>query len=236
MEIRLRTRKNITIIDLITSEIDYKNTSVLSDRIIALIKEDGVRKIALNLEEVSWLTSSGVAALINIRKVINSYDGDFCIYNINNQILDSTKVLMIDRILPVFNSEPEAIDYLVTSSWHKSKQIFDIKDVEDVKVISLKDKQLDLQNAGSLETKATELIEKENIGKIIINLADVKFITSSGIGSLLSIYNVATNNNAKLCLCCISSDIMEALSISMVDKILTIRDNESVALQYLARL
>ena len=71
MEIKIRSRKDITIIDLEGTEIDHKNTSYLSEKILALINEESIQNIALNLEKISWLTSSGIGALLNIRKTIN---------------------------------------------------------------------------------------------------------------------------------------------------------------------
>lgn len=230
MEIKIRTRQDITIIDLDGNEIDHKNTSYLSEKILSLIKEEGIQNIGLNLEKVSWLTSSGIGALLNIRKSINKADGELCIYNINPQVLESIKVLMIDRILPVFNNEEEAVNYLKATPWSKAEKVYELRSInKDIIIIDIKEPQLDLQNSGDIESKCIELIEKEGKDKIGINFEKVSFITSSGIGALLSIYNCANNNNAKLCIYNVCQDILEALEISMVDKILTIATDEKAA-------
>lgn len=233
MEIKIRTRNDITIVDLDGNEIDHKNTSTLSDRLLKLIKEEGIHNIALNLEKVTWLTSSGIGALLNIRKTINKVDGELCIYNINQQVLESIKVLMIDRILPVFNNEEEAINYLKTTPWNKTEKVFEVRTVNEIYIIDIKEQQLDLQNSGDIESKCLELIEKEGIIKLGLNFASVSFITSSGIGALLSIYNCATNKRANMCIFNVCQDIMEALEISMVDKILSIADDEESLIEVL---
>lgn len=233
MEIKIRSRKDITIIDLEGTEIDHKNTSYLSERILALINEESIQNIALNLEKISWLTSSGIGALLNIRKTINKADGELCIYNINPQVLESIKVLMIDRILPVFNNEEDAIKYLKTTPWNKIEKIYELRQIEDISFIDIKEKQLDLQNSGDIESKCLELIEHEHITKIAINFEMVTFITSSGIGALLSIFNCTNNNDAKMCLYNVCQDILEALEISMVDKILNIAKDEKEAINQL---
>jgi anti-sigma B factor antagonist len=233
MDIKIRNRQDITIIDLELSEIDYKSTSILTDRLLSLIKDEGVHNIAINLEKISWLTSSGIGALLNIRKTVNKQEGELCLFNINQQVLESIRVLMIDRILPVFDNEDKAIEYLKTSPWNKTDKIYEIRRFGDVIVIDIKEKQVDLQNSGDLENKSIELIEKDSISKLAFNFEKVSFITSSGIGALLSIYNFASNNNANICLFNLNTDIMEALEISMVDKILNIAKDEISAIETL---
>lgn len=233
MEIKIRSRKNITIIDLFGSEIDHKNTSLLTEKLLNLINNEGIQYIALNMENISWLTSSGIGSLLNIRKSINKADGELCIFNINPQVLDSIRVLMIDRILPVFNNEDEAIEYLETTPWNKGEKIYEERQVEDIYILDINEKQVDLQNSGDIETRCQELISKENVKKVAINFEKVSFITSSGIGALLSVYNCATNYNAQMCIYNLSKDIIEALEISMVDKILNIASNEKDAIALL---
>ena len=235
MDIKIRTRTDVTIIDLDGTEIDHKNTSQLNDKILSLIKDEGIQNIALNLEKISWLTSSGIGALLNIRKTINKANGELCIFNINSQVLESIKVLMIDRILPVFNTEDEAIEYLKTTPWNKSEKIYEIREIEDIRIIDIKEPQLDLQNSGDIETKCYEIIEKDGINKLGINFEKVTFITSSGIGALLSIYNCTNNNNTQMCIYNVCNDILEALEISMVDKILNIVSDEEEALEMLKK-
>ncbi|MEW5821869.1 MAG: STAS domain-containing protein [Cyanobacteriota bacterium] len=233
MDIKIRSRQDITIIDFEGTEIDHKNTSFLSEKILSLIKEEEVKNIALNLEKISWLTSSGIGALLNIRKSINKADGELCIFNINPQVLESIKVLMIDRILPVFNDEEEAVDYLKSTPWSKAEKVYEVRKLNGISLIDIKEQQLDLQNSGDIESKCLELVEKEKIEKIAINFEKVSFITSSGIGALLSIYNCTTNNNAKMCVYNLCQDILEALEISMVDKILNIVSDEKSAIELL---
>lgn len=233
MDIKIRTRNNITIIDLEGTEIDHKNTSYLSEKILGLIKSEGIQNIALNLEKISWLTSSGIGTLLNIRKTINKIDGELCVYNINTQVLESIKVLMIDRILPVFPNEEEAIEYLKTTPWNKVEKVLEVRKIDNVSIIDIKEKQVDLQNSGDIESKSIELIERDKVRNLAINLEKVSFITSSGIGVLLSIYNCANNNNAQMCIYSLNPDILEALEISMVDKILNIFKDEATAIEYL---
>jgi anti-anti-sigma factor len=233
MDLKIRQRNNITIIDIEGNEIDHKNTSLLSEKISDLIKEESIQNIALNLENISWLTSSGIGTLLNIRKHLNKLDGELCLFNINPQVLDSIKVLMIDRILPVFPGEDEAVEYLKTTPWSKSEKIFEVIEHDDIRIIEIKEKQVDLQNSGEIESKCIELIENEGIKKLGLDFTNVTFITSSGIGTLLSIYNCSNNNNASMCLFNINRDIQEALEISMVDKILNIESSKDDAIRHL---
>lgn len=234
MKIKVRNRNEITIIDLEGTELDHKTTNTLMEKISTFIYEEKILFIAVNFEKVTWLTSSGIGALLNIRKGLNKDNGELCLYNINKSVLESIKVLMIDRILPVYNSEDNAIEYLKNAPVNKAEKVYNVRQRDDETfVIEVKEKQVDLQNAGEIETKSIELIEEHNVKNILINFEKVTFITSSGIGALLSIYNCANNNDAQLCIYSINPDIMEALSISMVDRILNVASTEEEAVDLL---
>jgi anti-anti-sigma factor len=232
MDLKIRTKTNFTIIDIQGSEIDHKNASLLSEKISELINQEGIQTIALNLENVSWLTSSGIGTLLNIRKHLNKNDGELCIYNINPQVLDSIKVLMIDRILPVFHDEAAAVEYLKSTPLSKGEKVYEVREKDDIVLVDIKEKQVDLQNSGEIESICIEIIEKENNKYLGLNFEKVTFITSSGIGTLLSIYNCANNNEAQICIYNVNQDIMEALEISMVDKILNIEPDEDAAINF----
>jgi len=234
MEIKVRNQNKITLIDLEGTELDHKTTNSLLEKLSNFIENDKTLFIAVNFEKITWLTSSGIGALLNIRKNLNKDNGELCLYNINKNVLESIKVLMIDRILPVYNSEEDAIEYLKNSPTNKVQKIYEVRKIDDeTYIIDVKEKQIDLQNAGEIEIKSIELIEQVQAKNIIINFEKVTFITSSGIGALLSIYNCANNNDAQFCIYNVNSDIMEALSISMVDRILNITETENEAIDLL---
>ena len=71
---------------------------------------------------------------------------------------------------------------------------------------------------------------KANGKKIILNLADVNYIDSSGIGELVSTYTTVTNNGGQLKLLNLTKKIQELLAITKLLTVFQVFDNEQAAL------
>jgi len=71
---------------------------------------------------------------------------------------------------------------------------------------------------------------KNNGKKIILNLADVNYIDSSGIGELVSTYTTVTNNGGQLKLLNLTKKIQELLAITKLLTVFQVFENEQAAL------
>ncbi len=66
--------------------------------------------------------------------------------------------------------------------------------------------------------------------KIVLNLADVNYIDSSGIGELVSTYTTVTNQGGQLKLLNLTKKIHELLAITKLLTVFQVFDNEKAAL------
>lgn len=66
--------------------------------------------------------------------------------------------------------------------------------------------------------------------KIILNLGDVNYIDSSGIGELVSTYTSVTNQGGKLILLNLTKKIQELLAITKLLTVFDVHDDEQKAL------
>ncbi len=73
-------------------------------------------------------------------------------------------------------------------------------------------------------------ILKGNGKKIILNLADVNYIDSSGIGELVSTYTTVTNSGGQLKLLNLTKKIQELLAITKLLTVFQVFENEQAAL------
>ena len=73
-------------------------------------------------------------------------------------------------------------------------------------------------------------ILKENGKKIILNLADVNYIDSSGIGELVSTYTTVTNTGGQFKLLSLTKKIHELLQITKLLTVFQVFDDEQAAL------
>ncbi len=73
-------------------------------------------------------------------------------------------------------------------------------------------------------------ILKGNGKKIILNLANVNYIDSSGIGELVSTYTTVTNSGGQLKLLNLTKKIQELLAITKLLTVFQVFENEQAAL------
>jgi anti-sigma B factor antagonist len=66
--------------------------------------------------------------------------------------------------------------------------------------------------------------------KIILNLADVNYIDSSGIGELVSTYTTVTNQGGQLKLLSLTKKIQELLAITKLLTVFQVFDTEQAAM------
>ena len=66
--------------------------------------------------------------------------------------------------------------------------------------------------------------------KIILNLAEVNYVDSSGIGELVSAYTMVTNQGGKLILVSLHQKIRELLQITKLMTVFQVYDDEKEAL------
>ena len=66
--------------------------------------------------------------------------------------------------------------------------------------------------------------------KIILNLADVNYIDSPGVGELVSTYTTVTSQGGQLKLLCLTKKIQEVLTITKLSMIFQDFDNETASI------
>lgn len=107
-----------------------------------------------------------------------------------------------------------------------------ISDYDDIKVISISGKI----TIGEGDVKLRQLIsETTEAGskKIILDLKNVKYVDSSGIGELVSSYTTLRNRGGELALCNLNSKIYGLLQLTALVSVFGIYDSLEDAVQAL---
>lgn len=110
----------------------------------------------------------------------------------------------------------------------------DLETRKEGKVIFLKlmDKNLDSSISTNFKGRVVDLINQGN-NSFVLNLSNVDFIDSSGLGSVISLLKTLTLNNGSLVVCEAKNPVISLLSITRLDRVLQIYPNEKEALNYL---
>ncbi|MEW5567640.1 anti-sigma F factor antagonist [Rossellomorea marisflavi] len=93
--------------------------------------------------------------------------------------------------------------------------------------------ELDHHTADELRERASALIESENIRHIILNLEELSFMDSSGLGVILGRYKQIKQKHGEMVVCAISHSVNRLFDMSGLFKIIRLETSEENALQRL---
>lgn len=104
----------------------------------------------------------------------------------------------------------------------------DTRTVGDVHVLDCSGKITLGEGTMAVRNTVREVLKKGG-KKIVLNLADVNYIDSSGIGELVSSYTTVTNQGGQLKLLNLTKKIHELLAITKLLTVFQVFDNERTA-------
>ncbi|WP_175991148.1 anti-sigma F factor antagonist [Bacillus sp. Marseille-Q1617] len=93
--------------------------------------------------------------------------------------------------------------------------------------------ELDHHTAEELREKSSKIIESENIKHIILNLEELGFMDSSGLGVILGRYKQIKQKHGEMVVCAISPAVNRLFEMSGLFKIIRLEPSEENALQRL---
>ncbi len=101
--------------------------------------------------------------------------------------------------------------------------------VGDVKVLNCSGQITLGEGTMSIRTTVRELVQSGN-KKIVLNLTDVNYVDSSGVGELVSTYTTVVNSGGRLKLLGLTKKIRELLAITKLLTVFEVYDDEPAAL------
>lgn len=87
--------------------IDAHNSAELAERLAQLI-ERGEKQIVVNLQQVRFIDSSGLGALLSGYKQMNAKSGKFALSNIQTQVLSMFEMTRLNRVFDIYADVGEA--------------------------------------------------------------------------------------------------------------------------------
>ena len=107
----------------------------------------------------------------------------------------------------------------------------EVKQVGDVTVVRFRDhKIVEDINIQELGSEMFQLIEVENRDKLLLNFSDVDFLSSAALGKLITLDKKMKAHGGALKLSNIRPEIFEVFSITRLNRLFEIKDDEADAL------
>lgn len=94
----------------IKGNLSLENSNEMSLLSKILIK-GGMKRIMFNMEHLSYIDSSGIGLIIQIRKLLKASAGDFALLNVSPKINEAFELVNLKEYVSIFYSESKAVDY-----------------------------------------------------------------------------------------------------------------------------
>ncbi|MDQ0299525.1 stage II sporulation protein AA (anti-sigma F factor antagonist) [Salibacterium salarium] len=108
----------------------------------------------------------------------------------------------------------------------------DLEQMGDVLCVRLKG-ELDHHSSLELRTEVERYLEQNRTMHIVLNLEELVFMDSSGIGVILGRYKQISKNGGEMVVCSISAPVKRLFELSGLFKILRLENRETDALRKL---
>ncbi|AHC16548.1 STAS domain-containing protein [Salinispira pacifica] len=110
MEVKLKNKNGVLLVEL-QEEIDLFHANKLK-LYFNKIFESSHKKIVLNFQEVTYIDSSGIGALLNIFKESKKREIKILFTNIHGSVKKVIELTKLDDYFPILRTQEEAIEQL----------------------------------------------------------------------------------------------------------------------------
>ena len=108
-------------------------------------------------------------------------------------------------------------------------EMFDVCDMNGVTVVRLRARELDETKLHRLTQELDTVAEEPQRDRFVIDLEEVAFLTSTGIGAIIAVQKKVRASGGTLKLCGLHPDIRSLFAITQVDRLFDIRTNADEA-------
>ena len=108
MQIVARAIHGWTILDL-SGDIDLANSPAMRRALLGEIKEKRTPKVFLNLKNVRYIDSSGIASLVEGLKASRDLGSRLILYGLNKTVREVMQLSRLQKIFEIYEDEEQAL-------------------------------------------------------------------------------------------------------------------------------
>jgi len=104
-----RYRRDVVIVDLegkVTTGEPIVQIKQVTRRLVA----DGVRRVLLNLDKVTYTDSSGMGEIIACYSILREHEGMLKLVQVPPKVLELLRITKLDTVVEIFSSEDEGVE------------------------------------------------------------------------------------------------------------------------------
>jgi anti-sigma B factor antagonist len=108
MDISTRQAGNATVVD-VTGDITLYNSPEVRRVLMDLLKEKRIPRVIVNMLNVKYIDSAGVASLVEGLKVSRDLKSGFALYGLSRTAREVLELTRLIKVFEVYNNEEEAL-------------------------------------------------------------------------------------------------------------------------------
>ena len=97
--------------------LEEMNVQQLGDELRELVEKHYLVKLIINFERVKFLSSAVLGKLISLNKRVANEKGRLGLCNINDDVRQVFKITRLDKIIPIFETEGQAVSRMQGPIW-----------------------------------------------------------------------------------------------------------------------
>jgi anti-sigma B factor antagonist len=109
LDIQQREREGVTILDLKGRVTVGPEATALREKVAAL-KDAGTPKTVLNLQQVDYIDSTGLGALVIVATTMRKNGGNVKLLNLNRRNIELLVMTKLATVFEIFNDEQDAVN------------------------------------------------------------------------------------------------------------------------------
>ena len=103
----VRKEKAVVVVAL-TGEIDLHHTPEMHKTLVTICQKQPAQ-LVINLEDVSYIDSSGIGTLVEVFRRINGYKGKLALCGLSDRVHSVFEITKLDHFFKIFDTEAEAL-------------------------------------------------------------------------------------------------------------------------------
>lgn len=108
MQILARQSEGLVILDL-SGDIDLAHSPAMRKALLGEIKEKRTRKVFLNLKNVRYIDSSGIASLVEGLKASRDQGSRMILYSLSPSVREVMELSRLQKIFEIYDNEEQAL-------------------------------------------------------------------------------------------------------------------------------
>ena len=109
MKFNVDKQENVIVYEILEDKLTSANAPILESELV-LANTEGYNNIIIDLNNVRFVDSSGLSAILVGNRLCNEVGGIFALSGLNDTIKNLIKISQLDDILNIFSTKSDAIE------------------------------------------------------------------------------------------------------------------------------